>query len=40
MLNAKAGGVIEYYKSDSADGVSTSPSDISIQNTKKRYYHQ
>jgi DNA polymerase I len=35
LLNAKAGDVIEYYKSNNADGISINPKDISIAKYKE-----
>ena len=35
LLNAKAGDVIEYYKSDDVDGVSINPKDICIAKYKE-----
>jgi len=35
LLNAKAGDVIEYYKSNNTDGISINPNDISIAKYKE-----
>ena len=35
MLNAKIGDVIEYYKSDNADGISINSNDICIAKYKE-----
>jgi hypothetical protein len=34
LLNAKSGDVIQYYKSDNADGISLNPKEISVKKYK------